>query len=128
EGIFGIGGETWGEVMLAADTPDEILSPAKLVPSMKGKIVVGGAFLGADTMKRARECGVAALVIGGIHDKDLRELLGYDLGVAITGTERVGFTLVITEGLGTIPMAARTFQLLQAHSGQTAAVHGATQI
>ena len=128
QGIFGIGGETWGELMMAADTPDEILAPAKLSPSMKGKIVVGGAFLGADTMKRARECGVAALVIGGIHDKDLRELLGYDLGVAITGTERVGFTLVITEGFGTIPMAAKTFKLLQAHVGQKASISGATQI
>lgn len=128
QGIFGIGGETWGELMMAADAPDEILAPAKLAPSMKGKIVVGGAFLGADTMKRARECGVAALVIGGIHDKDLRELLGYDLGVAITGTERVGFTLVITEGFGTIPMAAKTFKLLQAHAGQKASISGATQI
>ena len=128
QGIFGIGGETWGELMMAAEAPDEILAPAKLAPSMKGKIVVGGAFLGADTMKRARECGVAALVIGGIHDKDLRELLGYDLGVAITGTERVGFTLVITEGFGTIPMAAKTFKLLQAHAGQKASISGATQI
>jgi hypothetical protein len=128
QGIFGIGGETWGELMMAADTPDEILAPAKLMPSMKGKIVVGGAFLGADTMKRARECGVAALVIGGIHDKDLRELLGYDLGVAITGTERVGFTLVITEGFGTIPMAVKTFKLLQTHVGQKASISGATQI
>jgi hypothetical protein len=128
QGIFGIGGETWGELTMAAEAPDEILAPAKLSPAMKGKIVVGGAFLGADTMKRARECGVAALVIGGIHDKDLRELLGYDLGVAITGTERVGFTLVITEGFGTIPMAAKTFKLLQAHAGQKASISGATQI
>ena len=128
QGIFGIGGETWGELIMAAEAPDEILAPAKLSPSMKGKIVVGGAFLGADTMKRARECGVAALVIGGIHDKDLRELLGYDLGVAITGTERVGFTLVITEGFGTIPMATKTFKLLQAHAGQKASISGATQI
>jgi hypothetical protein len=128
QGIFGIGGETWGDLMMAAEAPDEILAPAKLLPSMKGKVVVGGAFLGAETMKRARECGVAALVIGGIHDKDLRELLGYDLGVAITGTERVGFTLVITEGFGTIPMAAKTFKLLQAHAGQKASISGATQI
>ena len=79
-------------------------------------------------MTRAREVGVAALVVGGIHDKDLRELLGYDLGVAITGTERVGFTLVLTEGFGTIPMAAKTFALLQAHAGQKASISGATQI
>ena len=79
-------------------------------------------------MARAKEMGVAGLVVGGIHDKDLRALLGYDLGVAITGTEQVGFTLILTEGFGTIPMAAKTFSLLSAHAGQQASISGATQI
>lgn len=128
QGIFGIGGETWGELAMAVQAPDEPLPAAQLHPSMKGKIMIGGAFLGVDTMNRAREIGVAGLVVGGIHDKDLRELLGYDLGVAITGTERVGFTLVLTEGFGTIPMAAKTFTLLKTHAGQKASLSGATQI
>ena len=79
-------------------------------------------------MARAKEVGVAGLVVGGIHDKDLRALLGYDLGVAITGTEQVGFTLILTEGFGTIPMAQKTFALLSAHAGEKAAISGATQI
>lgn len=128
QGIFGIGGETWGELAPAVKASDEALTPALLSPAMKGKIVVGGAFLGIDTMTRAREIGVAGLVVGGVHDKDLRELLGYDLGVAITGTERVGFTLVITEGFGEIPMAPKTFQLLSAYAGERASLSGATQI
>ncbi len=128
QGIFGIGGETWGELGLAVKSPDETLAPGQLTPAHKGKIVVGGAFLGIDTMTRAREIGVAGLVVGAVHDKDLRELLGYDLGVAITGTERVGFTLVVTEGFGAIPMAGKTFQLLAAHAGQRASLSGATQI
>jgi len=128
QGIFGIGGETWGELMMAVDSPEKTLSASQLLPTMKNKIVVGGAFLGIETMRRARELGVASLVIGGIHDKDLRELLGYDLGVAITGTEQVGFTLVITEGFGTIPMATKTFELLAKHAGQKASISGATQI
>ncbi|MGH7167536.1 MAG: hypothetical protein ACREII_03295 [Nitrospiraceae bacterium] len=128
QGIFGIGGETWGELVMAVDSPEKTVSASQLLPAMKNKIVVGGAFLGIETMKRAREIGIAALVVGGIHDKDLRELLGYDLGVAITGTERVGFTLVITEGFGTIPMAAKTFELLARHVGQKASISGATQI
>ncbi len=128
QGIFGIGGETWGDVALAVKAPDESLTPAHLTPAMKGRVVVGGSFLGADTMAKAKAIGVAALVVGGINDKDLRELLGYDLGVAITGTERVGFTLIVTEGFGVIPMAQRTFALLGAHVGQKASVSGATQI
>ena len=128
QGIFGIGGETSGEIVMGVTRPDETLVPANLTPVMKGKVVIGGAFLSADTLARAKQVGVAALVIGGIHDKDLRVLLGYDLGVAITGTEQVGFTLVLTEGFGTIPMATKTFRLLAAHAGQKASVSGATQI
>lgn len=128
QGIFGVGGETWGELQIGVTSPDETLTPEKLIPGMRGKIVVGGSFLGADTLARAREIGVAALIVGGIHDKDLRALLGYDLGVAITGTERIGITLILTEGFGTIPMAAKTFALLSRHQGQKASVSGATQI
>jgi len=128
QGIFGIGGETWGPLVLAVKGPEEPLTPDRLDPTMKGKVVVGGSFLGADAMTRAKEIGVAGLVVGGIHDKDLRALLGYDLGVAITGTERVGFSLIVTEGFGVIPMAAKTFWLLSAHVGQKACMSGATQI
>jgi hypothetical protein len=128
QGIFGVGGETWGELQMGVTSPEEALTPEKLIPGMRGKIVVGGSFLGADTLARAREIGVAALIVGGIHDKDLRVLLGYDLGVAITGTEKIGMTLILTEGFGTIPMAAKTFALLSKHQGQKASVSGATQI
>ncbi len=128
QGIFGIGGEVGGEVIMAVGAPEEPLTPAHLNSAMKGKIVVGGSFLSAETMAKAKELGVAGLVVGGIHDKDLRALLGYDLGVAITGTEQVGFTLILTEGFGTIPMASKTFKLLAVHAGQKASISGATQI
>ena len=128
QGIFGIGGETWGEIVIAVTASDEALTPRHLTADMKGKVVVGGSFISSDALARAKEVGVAGLVIGGIHDKDLRALLGYDLGVAITGTEQVGFTLILTEGFGTIPMAEKTFKLLSAHAGQQASISGATQI
>lgn len=128
QGIFGIGGETSGELVMGVKAPDQPLLPEQLNASMKGKVVVGGAFLSAATMAHAKELGIVGLVVGGIHDKDLRALLGYDLGVAITGTEQVGFTLILTEGFGTIPMAPKTFALLSAHAGQKASISGATQI
>ena len=128
QGIFGIGGETRGEIVMAVTSPDEELSPRRFTAAMKGKVVVGGSFISSEALARAKELGVAGVVIGGIHDKDLRALLGYDLGVAITGTEQVGFTLILTEGFGSIPMAGKTFALLSAHGGQPASISGATQI
>jgi hypothetical protein len=128
QGIFGIGGETSGEIVMAVKAPDEPLTPGHFHSTMKGKVVVGGSFLSSEAMNQAKTIGVAGVVVGGIHDEDLRALLGYDLGVAITGTEQVGFTLILTEGFGTIPMAAKTFKLLSSHVGQQASISGATQI
>ncbi|CUQ67819.1 hypothetical protein [Candidatus Nitrospira inopinata] len=128
QGIFGIGGEAYGQIVMAVEAPDCPLTPDRLMVEMKGKVVVGGSFLSAETMAKAKEVGVAGLVVGGIHDQDLRALLGYDLGVAITGSEQVGFTLILTEGFGAIPMAAKTFAVLSSHAGAMASISGATQI
>ena len=75
-----------------------------------------------------REVGAVGIVVGGFNDKDLRDFLGYDLGVAITGSEDKGVTLVVTEGFGEIRMAERTFQLLKSLEGRQASLNGATQI
>ena len=61
-------------------------------------------------------------------DQDLKDFLGYDLGVAITGSEKKGITVIVTEGFGEISMALRTFELLKKHEGHVASVNGATQI
>src|SRR5262245_37518069 len=59
QGIFGIGGETSGEIVIAVKGPSEALTPGQLTAAMKGKVVIGGAFLSSDTMSKAREMGVA---------------------------------------------------------------------
>jgi hypothetical protein len=127
QGIFGVGGETHGEIALVCGAEEE-MTAAMLAPEHRRKVVAGGARVSHATLMRAREIGVAAVVVGGFDDRDLLELLGKDLGVAITGSEELGFTLVLTEGFGRIPMAARTWRLLDAHRGQQASVSGATQI
>jgi len=128
QGIFGVGGETFGEISVATSSPDDPLKPEHLKPEHQGKVVVGGGYVSHETLMRAREVGAKAVVVGGFDDHDLRELLGRDLGVAITGSEDLGFTLVLTEGFGHIRMADRSWKLLQSHEGHLAAVSGATQI
>lgn len=128
QGIFGIGGETNGTVAIASESPDEELLPEHILDEHKGCIVVGGSHVGLDAIQKAKRSGVKALVVGGIHDRDLRQLLGYDIGVAVTGTENIGLSLIITEGFGMIPMAEHTFRLLSSRKGHKASLSGATQI
>jgi hypothetical protein len=128
QGIFGVGGETHGTLAIATAGPGETLEASSLRPEHRGAVLVGGNHVSHETVLRARALGVRALVVGGFDDRDLRELLGRDLGVAITGQEELGITLVLTEGFGRIGMAARTWELLSALAGRVASVSGATQI
>ncbi|MCH7878196.1 MAG: hypothetical protein IH914_02655 [candidate division Zixibacteria bacterium] len=128
QGIFGVGGETHGELKLAVSSRDDNLTEECITPDMRGKIIVGGALVTAEGINAARRQGVAGIVTGGLDDHDLRDLLGYDLGVAITGSEDIGITLVITEGFGEIHMAERSFELLKSLEGKRACINGATQI
>ena len=128
QGIFGVGGETHGPIAMASSSADATLHASGITPQMKGAVVVGGARMTAEAVAAARKVGAAALVAGGIDDQDLRDILGHDLGVAVTGSEKLGITLMVTEGFGDIAMATRTFELLQSHAGCVASVNGATQI
>lgn len=128
QGIFGLGGETKGVIAMAATSPDQVIGPEHLTPEHAGKVVIGGAFVTIEGLRRAVELGVAALVTGGFDYDEIKELLGYEVGVAITGGEDLGTTLVVTEGFGQIGMAPATFELLERREGMRASVNGATQI
>ncbi|MGI6358948.1 MAG: hypothetical protein ACOX2K_09705 [Bacillota bacterium] len=128
QGIFGVGGERQGELVVAVKDPSEVLTGDKITPNMKGKVVVGGSLVTLDAIRKGDEVGVAGLVAGGIIDKDLVEFLGYDIGVAITGQEDIDLTIILTEGFGQIRMADKTFHLLQKLNGKVASINGATQI
>lgn len=128
QGIFGIGGETHGIVKMAVDKPSDVLDENRITAEHKGCIVVGGSRVTAEALKKAIAVGACGIVAGGFDDQDLRGFLGKDLGVAITGSEDLGVSLVVTEGFGTIDMADRTFDLLKRSEGKEASVNGATQI
>jgi len=131
QGIFGIGGETHGKLELAVQGPAAELTAGAieaLGATASGAILVGGSHVTHSTLQAAVAAGVRGVVVGGFSDEELRQLLGHDLGVAITGHEEIGITLMVTEGFGRMPMAQRTFDLLVANDGRKASLNGATQI
>lgn len=128
QGIFGIGGEAFGEIKKAVDSPDSVLTPESIDATCNGKVLIGGSLVTAEGLNKASRAGAKGIVVGGIADRDLKEFLGYDIGVAITGSEQKGITLIITEGFGRMRMADKTFRLLSEHEGQKASIDGSTQI
>ncbi len=128
QGIFGMGGENRGELRVLVDNREDELTPEMISDDVKGAVIVGGSFVSLEAYKKAISVGAAAVVAGGFNYHDLQDVLGYVLGVAITGSENLGTSLILTEGYGRIPMGNRSFELLQQHNGKFTSVNGSTQI
>jgi len=104
-GVFGVGGETIGELIIAVGEPDEALTAEAITNAHKGKVVVGGSLVTLDALRKAHE-----------------------IGVGVTGREEAGPTVIVTEGFGVYPMDGVTFNLLKSHEGKRASIDGTTQI
>lgn len=128
QGIFGIAGEKRGKIKILVSNPEDEITEDMISSDLKGKIIVGGSFISLAAYKKAINLKVAGVVVGGFNYFDLKDVLGYNLGVAITGTENLATALIVTEGYGSIPMSNATFSLLHSYDGQEASVNGATQI
>ena len=128
QGILGIGGESHGEIILAVNNREDIITKVMLNESHVGKIVVAGAYLPLDVFKYAQKLGVHGIVVGGFDYDALSSILGYNLGVAVTGSEDLGTSLMLTEGFGEIAMAEGTFNLFKQFEGKFASINGSTQI
>jgi hypothetical protein len=128
QGIFGIGGEKHGKIKVLVKNSDGTLTPDLITEEHEDCIIIGGSLVTIPSIVRAIQMGVAGIVCGGINSTDLIRFLGKEIGVAITGEEELGLTLIITEGFGPLSMHNKTFQIFQRFNGYNACLNGETQI
>jgi hypothetical protein len=128
QGIFGIGGETRAVIKIVAKTVDQPLTAQDITDDCKDKIIIGGSIVDHPALEKARTVGIKGIIVGGIEDSTLKKFLGYDIGVAITGHEKCGVSVMVTEGFGRMNMAGHTFKLINSLAGKMASMNGATQI
>jgi len=128
QGIFGIGGESQGKIRMAVGSPGEELTEDLVHLEDRGAVLVGGSMVTMEALKKAVDIGVSCIVVGGVRHSDLISFTGEEIGVAITGHEEVGITLIVTEGFGKMKMSERTFDLLGSFEGYNASANGVTQI
>lgn len=129
QGIFGVGREKIGKLnVLVEDNSKELMDISLLDKVKKGDIIVGGSYISKEFIDKSVEKGVVGIIVGGIDAETLKQMLGYEIGVAVTGTEDIPVTFVVTEGFGKINMAEKTFDLLKKSHGRAVSISGATQI
>jgi hypothetical protein len=128
EGVFGVGGEAEGELVIATDGGDLPLTSDLIKPEYNGKVIVGGSVITLEALREAVRRGILGVIVGGVDQKDLTYFLGYEIGVGVTGNENIGTTLIIMEGFGVNPIKDQTFTDLKRLEGKLACIDGSTQI
>jgi len=123
QGIIGVGSEKSGDIELL-DKKDF----SSVGNSLNGKIVVIKGSINKTLYDELSSKGAAGIIAGGFDYKSLSKILGYKLGVAITGTEEISTTLIITEGFGEVEISQKTYDILRENNGNRASINGATQI
>lgn len=128
QGIFGVGGETHAPIRQIVQSPEDEVTGEMIDDRLRGRIVCCGSMITLDALRKLIEVGASGVVVGGMRYHDIGDLLGYQIGVAVTGGEDIGLTMIVTEGFGRLAMAERTFELLQSLQDREASLSGATQI
>ena len=121
QGIIGVGGEKKGTLKIIENNDLDFNEDDK------NSIVVLNSYLSYESYVKANKIGVKGIVCGGIDYITLSKILGYPLGVAITGMEDVT-TVIVTEGFGNLNMATNTLNLFKKYNNKFCSINGATQI
>jgi len=126
-GVFGIGGETHGELRIV-DTGDRAVAAEDIEASFGDKVLVIPGIVDDKVLIRADELGVRGLVVGGVDEMDLVQLLNAELGAGITGEEDIGLTVILTEGFGRLPLSDDIFSAIEPYDGRMVSMNGRTQV
>jgi hypothetical protein len=128
QGICGIGRECHGRLRVALGNPGGTLTESEIDQSDTGKVLVGGAFVTPEALRKAAEVNVSGIITGGADYLDLCEFLGDDFAVAITGKEKIPFPVVITGEFGEVPMDKELFDFLREHEDSWVHVNPTTHM
>jgi len=127
-GVFGIGAESYGELMVRSRGPSEPLTAEAVHREVAGKILVGGSWASLEAVEKAIQLRAHGIIVGSMHQADLVELRGSELEAGLTGLEETGIPVVLTEGFGRLEMSQPTFELLRKYHGHVASLSGRTQV
>jgi hypothetical protein len=111
-GVWGSGGDAYGPLTVRCESAGEPLNWTRVDLTCRGRIVVAGQCLDSRALLRAARFRAAGLVLGGLAEHLRARAAQLDLAV------------VVTDGLGVIPMAGPMWELLVAHDGDAALVVG----
>jgi hypothetical protein len=115
QGALGFGGEAFGVLQIAAKRAADPLKTRALDATMSGAIVVGGAYCDETALAQAIQAKVRALIVGSLD------------GSLLDAARAAPFPIILTEGLGRVPIAAPIFKLLKSNAGREVSISAVTR-
>jgi hypothetical protein len=137
QGAVGFGGEQWGMLQILAADPSTIITADMIDAQSAFSLVVGGAGITVEALRRAQKEQVKGIIVGGVDAGELSEYWGprFDgnwlellrIG-AMPPVVEEGPTLLITEGFGLHAMSRPIFELLAQFDRQEAHLDGTSRL
>ena len=118
QGIIGFGSEASGLLHFSDNLND----------SPTDKIIIFPKKIRFEQLKHLAENKIAGLVCASIDYEELVQFTGEDIGVALTGNEKIPFPLILTEGFGNFPMQQELADFFSAKQDHWMYINGHTQI
>ena len=119
--IIGFGGENFGKIAFPYDGKT-------VTETNEGDVVVFTRPINKRILENARDMKVKGVIAPSVHNIDWVEFCGREIGIAVTGKEDIGFTLMLTEGFGNKEMNSDYQEYFRQNEGKTASLNGRTQI
>ena len=124
QGIFGIGQEAYGRLYAIGAGEEDV---SRIPSDEAGVVLMTTGPLTQRMLTEAMGRRIAGVVAASASGRMLTEVAGA-LNPASTGQERIGMTIILTEGFGRMEMARPCRRLLQALVGQRVSLLGVTQV
>jgi hypothetical protein len=121
QGIIGFGKEAGGMLQIIKESE-------QMEQIEKGNIVIFERKITNAELQKLAVQKVNGVIAGSIDYDELRQFIGNDIGVALTGNENIPFPFIITEGFGNFVMNKELLTLFNEHKDNWCYLNGHTQI
>jgi hypothetical protein len=122
-GIIGFGKDVSGSLFLQKKD-----IKGKSEEEMSGKILVYKEPISYETLINCNEWRVAGIIAPSVDNADWVKFCGNEIGTGVTGSEKIRFSVIITEGFGKIEMSKEHIELFSANNNKTASMFCKTSI
>ena len=123
-GAAGTGPTVHGQLTIMVSEADAPIDPALIDAESAGRIIVGGSWASAEAITRARAVGVAGIVVGSLHARDLADFTGLQHRRSLLGTSAPPFAVLALDGFGQSSMDPNRFAWLRSHANHQATILG----